>query len=201
MTEWNAGMLRVPPRRIGRAGYWFRLGSQTAAWRGKVNRSRCAWASSGRANNSVISACRAACVLAAQPIGSWGAHQRHGGEAEVCAPSLCGSTRAGPTGPGRAAARPSVDGPRGYPCKCSGFRQSCAAANAARVTASHDSTLLLAVLLQARRRWQLAAVRVTRCRGPSGHVRVVTSLDVVSLPLVGYGRIQRHDNSRGQASP
>jgi hypothetical protein len=63
-------MLRVPHRRIvGRAGYGLRLISHAAAWRGEVNRSRCAWASSGRANHSAISACRAACVLATQPTG------------------------------------------------------------------------------------------------------------------------------------
>ena len=78
---------RVPLRRIGRVGYRLRLTSHIAAWRGEVNRSRCAWASSGRTNNSAISACRAACVLAAQPTGWWGAHQRHGGSVEVCAPS------------------------------------------------------------------------------------------------------------------
>ena len=78
---------RVPHRRIGRVGYRLRLTSHTAAWRGEVNRSRCAWASSGRANNSAISACRAACVLAAQPTGWWGAHHRHGGSVAVCAPS------------------------------------------------------------------------------------------------------------------
>jgi hypothetical protein len=82
-------MLRSPRSAVllGRVGYRLRLTSHTAAWRGEVNRSRCAWASSGRANNSAISACRAACVLATQPTGWWGAHQRHGGSVEVCAPS------------------------------------------------------------------------------------------------------------------
>ena len=71
-TERNPDMLRVPPGRIGRAGYWFRLSSQTAAWRGEVKPQPVRVGQLGPANNSPISACRAARVLAAQPTGSWG---------------------------------------------------------------------------------------------------------------------------------
>jgi hypothetical protein len=45
------------------------------------------WAASGRARSAAISACRAACVCAAQRTGWVGAHHLQGGEVEVCAPS------------------------------------------------------------------------------------------------------------------
>src|SRR2546430_16620546 len=55
------------------------------AW--EVNRNRCMWTTSGRATSAAISACRAACVCAAQRTGWAGAHHLQGGEVEVCAPS------------------------------------------------------------------------------------------------------------------
>jgi hypothetical protein len=75
-----------PARRDCRyGGQQRRPANHAAAWRGEVNRSRRVWASPGRANSAALSACRAACVFAAQPTGWVGAHQRHGGEVEVWA--------------------------------------------------------------------------------------------------------------------
>jgi hypothetical protein len=112
-------MLRVPHRRIaGRTGYRFRLTSHEAAWRGEVNRSRCAWPSSGRANNAAISGVPSS----VRPGGPTDRVVRRPTSATVgrrrCVPHRRGgSTRAEASGPGRAAARPAGDSPGRPRCR------------------------------------------------------------------------------------
>ena len=110
-------MLRPRPAPSRRWSSWppFRLTSHAAAWRGEVNRSRCAWASSGRASNSAISVRQRASSRPNRPdgwaptsarVGRWSVPHRRGG-----------STTAEATGPGRGAARPAVDSPARPRCR------------------------------------------------------------------------------------